>query len=400
VRVLVVATWFPGPHNPAEAPFIVDHIRALQNIGHQVRVVHVQLRIKPADASRTDMNGATPETWDGIDVVRTWASPRRPSQTAASVRAIIRQLHSADVLHTMAFSSILVAVIPWLVRRPGRGKAWVHTEHWTGALNPASVSRLWQRIAWIRRVYAFPHQITGVGDALAAAIVPYARRGAVSVVPCVVRSPMAVWDAEFGEPLRLVAVGAVISRKRPMAVIDTVRWLRGQGLEVELTWVGDGPLRPDCELAVRATGLEGAVHFVGSVGPQEVNRFLAGADLFLLPSEHETFFASAAEAIGAGRAVVISRLDGLGSFLNEGNSVVVEGADPEVLGRAVIEARTQFRTVSAESIAAPIRAAYSVEAVGKLFQAVYFKAGASARPVPTGEVSATGGAGDADIMDR
>jgi glycosyltransferase involved in cell wall biosynthesis len=338
-----------------------------------VRVIHVRL-----SASRDTHPGAgapEAEVWDGLEVFRVQGSPRRPWELVRSVSVLVRGLRWADVLHTMAFSSVLAAMVPWLLRRPGGGAVpWVHTEHWTGALDPGSVSPLWNRLSWLRHVYRLPHQVTGVGTALADAMRPFARSGAVSVVPCVVRSPESVVDAEFGFPLKLVAVGAVIGRKRPVAVVETVKWLRRQGHDVELVWVGDGPLRADCESLVRDSGLEGAVRFVGAVAPQEVAGYLGNADLFVLPSEHETFFASAAEAIGAGRAVVISRLDGLGDFLSEDNSILVDGADPDVLGGAVLQARDRFRQVPAESIAAPIRAAYSVEAVGSLFETVYGRA--------------------------
>lgn len=400
MRILVVTTWFPGLHNPAEAPFVVDHVRALQSLGHRVRVVHVQLgsRLKPH--LRPAVAGAQWDVWEGIEVLRTVMSPRHPARLRTGLATIRRQLRFADVLHTMAFSSILAALVPWIMHRPGRAVPWVHTEHWTGALDPSSVSRLWERLAWMRHLYVLPHQVTGVGGALATAMAPFARRDAVSVVPNVIRVPASVQTAAFGEPLRLVSVGALIGRKRPLAVVDTVRWLHDQGQDIELTWVGDGPLLAECEGRVRDAGLQGSVTFVGSVAPEEVAPFLGRADLFLLPSDHETFFASAAEAIGAGRAVVISRLDGLGDFLHEGNSVLVDGANPEELGAAVLEARARFRSVPADTIAAPIRAAYSFEAVGKLFRTVYSAAGARARSASCADPRATGGIDRADIMDE
>ncbi len=375
MRVLVIATWFPGEHNPAEAPFNLDHVRALEHAGHTVSVIHVRLAGRHA-ASTLPLSGK----WEGVQVSRIALSPLRPFRAARTQWALIHQLARADVLHTMAFSSILTVMFPWLLRRAmGRAPVWVHTEHWTGALDPASVSPLWRRLAGLRRIYRLPHQVTGVGPALVEAIRPFARANAVSIVPCVVRCVTKPRDAQFGTPLKLVAVGALLPRKRPQAAISTVQWLQSSGYPAELTWVGDGPLREACEEQVRRMGLQGSIQFAGSVEPRQVGSYLESADLFLLPSAHETFFASAAEAIGAGRAVVICDLPGLGDFLTPHNSVLVDGADPALLGQAVMKAATQFGGVEAEHIAEPIRRHYSLDAVSVQFSSVYAKAFDGAR---------------------
>lgn len=372
MKVLVVTTWFPGEHNQAEAPFNLDHVRALQHAGYAVRVIHVRLgRWDPLGGAETQVSA----TWEGLPVLRIALTPSRPLRAVLAQRTLFRELAWADMLHTMAFSSILAVMFPWLARRTiAREPVWVHTEHWTGALDPASVSSLWKRLAHLRMVYRLPHRITGVGSALAQAIRPFARPNAVSVVPCVVRCADDPPDAAFGSPLKLVAVGAVVARKRPEAAIATVAWLRSQGHPTELTWVGDGPLRKTCEAQIAGTDLEGHIHFAGAVTPEQVGAYLVDADLFLLPSAHETFFASAAEAIGAGRAVVISDLPGLGDFLTPDNSILVTGASPPELGRAVLKAVEHFAGVEAGQIAGPIHKNYSVEAVSALFVSVYREA--------------------------
>lgn len=376
MRVLVLTTWFPGEHNPAEAPFNLDHVRALQHAGHEVRVIHIGLGT--AGHNRLG-NRAESDYWENVPVLRMPIDPSKPLNAFITQLRLTRELRGVDVLHTMAFSSILTVMIPWLARWLfSKEPTWVHTEHWTGALDPASVSPLWKRLARLRVVYRLPHRVTGVGSALVHAMRPFARPGSVSVVPCVVRCVEDPPNPSFEPPVKLVAVGAVVARKRPQEAIEAVRWLRSNGHPVELTWVGEGPMRTALESQITGTELEDKVHFRGAVEPAEVGRFLAEADLFFLPSAHETFFASAAEAIGAGRAVVISRLPGLGDFLTPCNSILVDGAEPEALGRGVLQAITRFKGTEAVQIAAPIRERYSVEAVSALFASVYREALAKA----------------------
>ncbi|NVM97478.1 glycosyltransferase [Arthrobacter sp. SDTb3-6] len=366
MKILVIATWYPHDENPTEAPFNADHVEAIRGQGHDVRVVHVRLGASLAMPSH--VNGE----WEGVPVHRVLADPKRPGTVLACERLLAGEMAWADVVHTMAFSSVLVALPAWLARTvAGRGRPWVHTEHWNGVVNPASVSSLWDKLSGVRRVLRFPHVVTGVTGQLAAEMQRFARPRAARVVPCVVKGRGPVAPASFGSPLRLVAVGGLIERKRPLAAIETVAWLRDQGTEAQLTWVGDGPQRAECESLISRLGLADQVTLAGSVRPAEVAGHLSAADLFFLPTAQENFFTSAAEALAAGRPVVATRVGGFSDYADAANSRLVDEFTPDVLGRAVLAAVSAFRNQPAEAIAAPIRARFAPGAVGELFDDAY-----------------------------
>lgn len=369
MKILVIATWYPHDGNPAEAPFNADHVEALRGRGHEVRVVHVRL------GTGLPMPGPASGLWDGTPVRRVLADPARPGTVLAAVRTLHRELGWADVVHTMAFSSILAAAPAWALHAAtGRGPAWVHTEHWNGVVNPASVSRLWDRLSWLRTVLRLPHVVTGVTGQLTAEMQKFARPHAAVTIPCVVRGPAEVTAPTYGPVLRLAAVGGLIPRKRPLEAIRAVAWLRDHGTDAHLTWVGDGPLRQECLDLAGKLGVSDRVELVGSVKPADVATHLAEADLFFLPTAQENFFTSAAEALAAGRAVVATRVGGFSDYANDSNSRLVEDPAPEVLGRAVLAAEAAFREVPAEDIAGPIRARFSPVAVGELFDRAYVSA--------------------------
>ena len=366
MKILVVATWYPHDENPTEAPFNAEHVEAIRGRGHDVRVVHVRL------GTALSMPGKSSGLWEGTPVRRIAADPKRPFTLVQTSRALAREMAWADTVHTMAFSSILVTMLPWAARTlAGQGRAWVHTEHWNGVVNPASVSPMWEKLAGVRAVLRLPHVVTGVTGQLATEMQRFARPGAAMVVPCVVKGRDAVVPASFGNPLRLAAVGGLVARKRPLEAVETIAWLRDHGTEAHLTWVGDGPLRPAVESRVAELRLGGHVTLAGSVRPAEVARHLSAADLFFLPTAQENFFTSAAEALAAGRAVVATRVGGFSDYADASNSRLVEDVTPESLGRAVLDARDAFKGVPAEDIARPIRERFSPEAVGELFDRAY-----------------------------
>jgi N-acetyl-alpha-D-glucosaminyl L-malate synthase BshA len=76
-----------------------------------------------------------------------------------------------------------------------------------------------------------------------------------------------------------------------------------------LLLVGDGPERPRCEQLCRELGIASDVRFLGK--QEAVEEILSAGDLFLLPSETESFGLAALEALACGVPVVSSRSGGL-----------------------------------------------------------------------------------------
>ncbi|NGX83956.1 N-acetyl-alpha-D-glucosaminyl L-malate synthase BshA [Aequorivita sp. KMM 9714] len=95
----------------------------------------------------------------------------------------------------------------------------------------------------------------------------------------------------------------------------------------KLIMVGEGPEREACEQLCVEKGIEEKVLFVGN--SNEVDKILCFTDLFLLPSEKESFGLAALEAMACGVPVVSSNtgglpevnIDGVSGFLSEVGNV-------------------------------------------------------------------------------
>jgi N-acetyl-alpha-D-glucosaminyl L-malate synthase BshA len=77
----------------------------------------------------------------------------------------------------------------------------------------------------------------------------------------------------------------------------------------KLLMVGDGPERPVAEDLARQYGIEGDVRFLGK--QEQMEEILAVSDIFLLPSEYESFGLAALEAMAASAVVISSDAGGL-----------------------------------------------------------------------------------------
>ena len=96
--------------------------------------------------------------------------------------------------------------------------------------------------------------------------------------------------------------------KRISDVIHTYDNIR-QGIPSKLLLVGDGPERPMAEELCRELGIDEETRFLGK--QQDMEEIYAISDLFLLPSEYESFGLSALEAMAAGTPVIATNAGGL-----------------------------------------------------------------------------------------
>lgn len=112
-----------------------------------------------------------------------------------------------------------------------------------------------------------------------------------------------------------------ISNFRPVKrVVDVIRTfaLLADRMPAKLLMVGDGPDRSAAEREAREQGVDDRVFFLGKLkNPLEA---LAISDLFLLPSESESFGLAALEAMACGVPVVATEAGGLPEVIRHGVS--------------------------------------------------------------------------------
>ncbi|MDN5700094.1 MAG: glycosyltransferase [Kocuria sp.] len=355
MRILVVSTWYPTRDAPFRTPFITRHVRAISR-DHDVHVIHVQL---------LDGSPVTLENYDGVAVTRVGFDPRKPLTMVKALAEIRHWARFSDVVHTMAFSSALIAA-PVVGRTP-----WVHTEHWNGLLFPGHVNQLWERTAWLRHVLRLPRVVTGVSTLMTRKLEEFARPGATALIGNVVDYAPQVASPPSDSALRLIGVGAATEHKGALLAVDTVAWLREQGHEASLVWDGDGPVREQAQERARELGIHDHVDFRGFRGTEDLWRDLAESTIFMLPSKSETFCVAAAEALAAGRPVIMGDRGGQGDFITDRNGRMVSERTPEAFGRAVLDLSQDSVKATPEEMARGIRARYGSDAVSDQLTELY-----------------------------
>jgi glycosyltransferase involved in cell wall biosynthesis len=293
VRILLVSQMYPGPDDPDLGVFVRQLELALRERGHVIDLAvldrraggkkrFLELRRKVREAARPDV---------------VWAHFLVPSGAiAASVGApLVVTAHGRDVRNVDAI--------------PG-------------------IARITRRV--VERAAA----VIAVSDYLRRELelkVPQARGKTVVIDSGVDLERFAAaggrGDAEHPA---FVAVGGLTERKNPVRLADAFASL-GRG---SLTFVGDGPLRPQLEGRER-------VHVTGRVPHDQVPALMAAADVVCAPSLIEPFGQSILEAMAAGRTVVATRIGGPPEFVPPEAGVLVDPLDVTALAQA-LEAAAAF----------------------------------------------------------
>ena len=169
-----------------------------------------------------------------------------------------------------------------------------------------------------------------------------------------------------------------VSNFRPVKrVRDVVRIFAGLNKKIPsvLVMVGDGPDRDAAEEEARSLGVQDSVSFLGKI--DNIAPLMAGADLFLLPSETESFGLAALEALASGVPVVGSNAGGLPEVVRKGETGVLCGVgDVGGMARGAIEIlgdKQRWAAMSALAIS-DSRERFSQDKIVAKYEALYTKA--------------------------
>jgi len=151
------------------------------------------------------------------------------------------------------------------------------------------------------------------------------------------RKPDPALRAEWapdGEPI-LMHLSNFRPVKRILDAIEIFVMVRGK-MPAKLVMIGDGPDRAPAEALARRRGVEKDVLFLGK--QNEVREKLGQADLFLLPSELESFGLAALEAMACEVPVIATNAGGVPEVVEHGvDGYLVEPGDVTSAAQYAIE---------------------------------------------------------------
>jgi glycosyltransferase involved in cell wall biosynthesis len=138
-----------------------------------------------------------------------------------------------------------------------------------------------------------------------------------------------------------------------------------------LVMIGDGPERVDAENEAGELGVTQDVRFLGRL--DSVATLLQATDLFVLPSQTESFGLAALEAMACGAPVVATRAGGLTEVIDDGlNGILEPVGSVEAMGRRAVELlRDPERHAAMREAAIAKAREFSADGVVPMYEAFY-----------------------------
>ena len=273
----------------------------------------------------------------GIETFPVVAPGRSYRYEAIEVGKIIEETE-ATVIHTHGFRSDVVH------RFAHRGKQIRHVATAHGFVDNTLRERLYARIqTWaLRGADAVIAVSDPIRERLEQGGVPST---SIVTLPNAVATPTLVAAGEAEERLglrartdvRLAWIGRISYEKGPDLMVEAMEKLAANGNtpEVQLVFIGDGPMRADLEARVVDSGLSSSVHFAGMM--PEASTLLGCFDGVVLSSRTEGTPMVALEAMTCGLPVIAPQVGGIPVLLGGGAGITFPTGD---VGALANELRT------------------------------------------------------------
>jgi glycosyltransferase involved in cell wall biosynthesis len=261
-------------------------------------------------------------------------------RTTLALARLLRELRP-DILHMHYLAGLPAPV--FLMFRPFVVSVWgADILGEKGLAVEGRKVRFWKTLV-LRRA----HAVLALSNFLAAATRRYAglRPSRVSVYP---------WGVDLNQFQPVPRAGSSPGSHAPIVIglvkhlepkygveylLRAIPGIRARHPAIRVVIVGNGSLRAQLEHMAASLSVSDVVSFCGEVSHDQVPRYMADMDIFLMPSVHEseTFGVAAVEAQAMGIPVVATRIGGVPEAVLENRSaLLVPPRDPDALSQAVV----------------------------------------------------------------
>ena len=150
------------------------------------------------------------------------------------------------------------------------------------------------------------------------------------------------------EVMRFVYVGALINRKYPVVVIESLHQSYQQE-SFEITYIGEGDDKKKVQQRFDDLGCKGKLTFTGRIPREEVIQYLKQSDVFVMISKGELFGLVYLEAMALGCITIAGRHEGIDGIIEDGvNGFLCEAGDASELASII----TRIRNMSPDELRA------------------------------------------------
>jgi len=166
----------------------------------------------------------------------------------------------------------------------------------------------------------------------------------------------------------LLSVGRLVHQKAHEFLIAATPSVLQEFPDAKVGICGDGFLRPQLEAQIQSLGLQKSVMLLGKF--DNVTKFLAAADLFVLPSRWEGLPIALLEAMSVGLPVIATRVEGVDEVVvDREHGLLVPVGDVSALSDAILQLlrEPQLRRKIGMAAKQRLLESYSIDHMGEKY---------------------------------
>lgn len=383
MHILILPSWYPAQPGDINGVFFREQALALSRHGHQVGVIHPQLRsLRAWKTIFTGKHGIKQEVDNGLSTLRSHGIAWLPRVSRANTWLWLRhglklygryveEYGKPDLIHVHAMlnAGVLAQAIQRLHRIP-----FVVTEHFSGYARGTVGAEQLRTAASVARNAARRFAVSQPFCTLLQDMLGF-EAGTWQAMPNIVERRFLDYPLpetnEPGEQFRFINVALLTENKGVHDLIRAFAQAFPGDSSVNLDLGGYGVERPRLESLAADLGVAERIRFLGALDRDQVADAMACADAFVLASRYETFGVVVIEALALGKPVIATRCGGPDSIVREEDGLLVPSDDIDALAVALRQMRADYARYRAADIRAGCIARYSEQVVVERLTRVY-----------------------------
>jgi len=351
VKVLVISHMYPSTSNEVAGIFVHEHVKALVAQGVEARVISPVPWVPfPIKFLREKWKGYSeiPEktVWEGIQVwyprypvlPKAWLFSSSGKRMYLGIKKSVEKIYQEfpfDLIH--AHVALPDGYAGMLLAQKYK-KPLIVTIHGQDLQRTVFRGAAYKQA--LREVFAAAHKVIVVSEKLKRVAEEQFDMDKAIVVHNGVSLEKILRDDQvfiYKQGKRvLLSVSNLIQTKGIDLNIRAVSRLINKYPNLHYIVVGSGPLKTALLQLSYKLGLANKVKFIGRVSHQDVMKYMAGCEVFVLPSWQEGFGVVYIEAMAHGKPVIACRGEGPEDFIEHGRTgLLVEPQDVDSLVEAL-----------------------------------------------------------------
>lgn len=368
MNIFVIARGYPSKQDPTWGCFEKDQAEALNQLGHQVTILSVDTRFR----FYWRKLGVQCGVYDNIAAFNIFILPYAllfflPKkikdwfyawQLEMIYKRAIQQYGTPDVIYSHYLHNTLKAI-------PLHQKynvPIVAMEHWSQmAYKPISKGN----IVTAKQAYASIDQLLTVSSALKDNILQQIGVDSI-VIPNMVGKEFyyRAQNCTTRKTIQLITTGRLIPEKHFDMLIKAIANISSSTLSLRI--IGNGSEKNKLQRLITKLHIEDRVQLMGHKSKQEIVELLQDSDIFVLPSQSETFGVAYIEALACGLPIIATDCGGPRDIVTHSNGLLIPTNNQQALEQAIIQMSNNLSSYDKKAIAEDCQKHFSSNNIAQL----------------------------------